>query len=443
MNKVGGIASLLATISLLNFAARPVLAEEIVDQVLLNHQPSAIGIDITLDRVYLPGFSDTGERVLGIYSVRDGSQSTISLQSNQTPIGVAVNSKNGRVYVRTDFSEIHVIDGYTRAHVKTVPVDVSFSNGSGINFPDSIAINEETGRVFTVGYHVSSGPQLVGYDDADDVITSTSLGDFNPYTVAVNSTTGRVFVAGYAITGDRLLLVFDNDGTLLDTVPVTALGGGLAYLTVNSATNQIYLAGFRETGDRVIVIFDGNDYAFSLAFLGDSYPLDVAVSTSTGRVFVPGYDIFGQRSVQVFDAEGALLTSVPLEGIDTVGTVANPENHRIFHAGNNNFGERVLTVLQTPVCSSNVTTIGDLRKEVASLTTSTGTVDVLSSTLDNVQQALDNGNNTTARSRLSNFVDRLVNRSNYASTNPDRILLPEANQLLCGVANVLIGVPLQ
>ena len=134
---------------------------------------------------------------------------------------------------------------------------------------------------------------------------------------------------------------------------------------------------------------------------------------------------------------------MPLERIHTVGIVVNPENHRVFLAGDNDFGEHLLVVLPTPVCSSNVTTIGDLRKEVTSLTTSTGTINVLSSTLDNVQQALDNGNNTTARSRLSNFVDRVVNRSNYASTNPDRILLPEANHLLCGAANVLIGVPLQ
>lgn len=443
MKKPSGITPFLSAILLSSFAARPVISEEIVDQVLLNGQPTAIGMDTTLDRIYLPGFSvETGERVLGMYNLRDGSQSAIPLSLFETPIGVAINSQTGRVYVRTDFSQILVIDGYARTLVKSVPVDVQFFFGTGTNFPDSIAINEDTGRVFTIGFHVSSGRQLVGYDDDGDVITRTPLGEFDPYTIAVNSTTGRVYVAGYAFTGDRLLLVFDSDGLLLDTVPVNALGGGLAYLAVNKTTNQIYLAGYKETGDRVIVVFDGNDLSFSLAPLGDFYPLDVAVSTSSGRVFVPGNDIFGQTSIQVLDGQGTFLNSVPLERIDTVGAVVDPENHRVFHAGNNDFGERVLTVLQTPVCSSDATTIGTLRNEVTSLTTSNDTIQVLLSTLDNVQQALNNGNNATARSRLSTFVDRLVNRSNYSSTNPDRILLTEANQLLCGAANVLIGVPL-
>lgn len=77
------------------------------------------------------------------------------------------------------------------------------------------------------------------------------------------------------------------------------------------------------------------------------------------------------------------------------------------------------------------------------LNTSSATINALNSNLDNVQTALDNGNNKTARTRLANFIDRLVNRSNFASTNPDRILLADANSLVCGAANVVTTIALE
>lgn len=95
-----------------------------------------------------------------------------------------------------------------------------------------------------------------------------------------------------------------------------------------------------------------------------------------------------------------------------------------------------------PVCSSTVVTISDLKIEVENLETSSMTIKVLSRNLDNAQQALDKGNNKTARSQMGNFISKVVNRSNFEEGDPNRIALDEANSLLCGAANVLIGIEL-
>lgn len=104
--------------------------------------------------------------------------------------------------------------------------------------------------------------------------------------------------------------------------------------------------------------------------------------------------------------------------------------------------EMLLTVSPLPVCSSTVVTISDLKIEVENLETSSMTIKVLSRNLDNAQQALDKGNNKTARSRMGNFISKVVNRSNFEEGDPNRIALDEANSLLCGAANVLIGIEL-
>jgi len=104
--------------------------------------------------------------------------------------------------------------------------------------------------------------------------------------------------------------------------------------------------------------------------------------------------------------------------------------------------EMLLTVSPLPVCSSTVMTISDLKIEVENLETSSKTIKVLSRNLDNAQQALDKGNNKTARSWMGNFISKVVKRSNFKEGNLNRIALDEANSLLCGAANVLISIEL-
>ena len=88
-------------------------------------------------------------------------------------------------------------------------------------------------------------------------------------------------------------------------------------------------------------------------------------------------------------------------------------------------------------CSSAVLTVADLHAEVNALNTAMR--EDLHANLNNAQAALDKGHNRVARTRLA----KLVNRSNFASTNPNNIPLAEANNLVCGAANVLGGIAVE
>ena len=93
-------------------------------------------------------------------------------------------------------------------------------------------------------------------------------------------------------------------------------------------------------------------------------------------------------------------------------------------------------------CDSFVTTIADLQAEVNALSTSTTTIDGLSRTLSKAQSALDDGENKTARHKLAGFIRTVIQKSHLKSTSSNLILLDEADSLVCGAANLLLGINL-
>jgi hypothetical protein len=134
------LVCVLSMSALLALSSISAIAEEIVDQVQLPLLPTGIGIDTALQRVYVPGISlPTSERFMDVYNVRDGSHSTLLLaEPDLYTNGVAVNSRNGRVYLRGGTSLV-VVDGYTLSIVKTVDIDLLYYYGTDINFPDNIS----------------------------------------------------------------------------------------------------------------------------------------------------------------------------------------------------------------------------------------------------------------------------------------------------------------
>lgn len=162
-----------------------------------------------------------------------------------------------------------------------------------------------------------------------------------------------------------------------------------------------------------------------------TYRLEVNTSTGAIDVFYDGTFLLSGTTFSDVNSNGSVASVLFGEGSSLATGTTEWE-----------FVRHNASAVTCP-CSSTVVTIAGLRAEVETLNTSPATIAVLQSTLNNVQTALDNGNNETARTRLANFVDRLVNRSNFASTNPNHILLAEANSLVCGTANVLKSIPLE
>jgi hypothetical protein len=88
-----------------------------------------------------------------------------------------------------------------------------------------------------------------------------------------------------------------------------------------------------------------------------------------------------------------------------------------------------------------VTSLGELRVEVEFLVTSQTTKNVLDSNLSKVEKALSKDDNNIAREQMMNFIMKVVHRANYTESNKHKILLNEANNVICGASNVLIGIP--
>ena len=82
------------------------------------------------------------------------------------------------------------------------------------------------------------------------------------------------------------------------------------------------------------------------------------------------------------------------------------------------------------------------KTEVENLETSARTIKVLINRLDKAQRALERGKNKTARNKMENFIGKVVSKSNLKETKADKIGAYEANSLICGAANVLIGIPI-
>ena len=304
----------------------------------------------------------------------------------------------------------------------------------------------------------------------DEFVTAGSGGVFKPYDL-VFGPDGHLYVSG----GQNRILRYDGTtGAFLDEfVPV--LSGGLTdprglvfgpdghlYVT-NKATDQV-------------LRYDGTTGAFLDVFVaaasgGLVLPLDVEFGPD-GNLYLSSesasdvtrwdgttgaiMDIFvaggsgglDNPTVLAFGPDGNLYIS---SGVDFSGQVLRYDGttgafiDAFVTASSGGLGQPYGLVFRdsSTGCSSAATTISALRAEVNALTTSVETVNRLNNNLTNVETSLGNENFKAARTRMKNFIEKVVNRSNYRDSNPDRILLDEAKSLLWGGANVLNSIPLE
>lgn len=112
----------------------------------------------------------------------------------------------------------------------------------------------------------------------------------------------------------------------------------------------------------------------------------------------------------------------------------------------------------TSGCSSSVVTVSDLIAEVNAVPTSFATKKKLINILENVETDLGNADNEGARKSLRHFIDMVIKASKQSldsesdsdsdsdpdsdsdSDNENRIELADANNLICGAANVLLFI---
>ena len=232
------------------------------------------------------------------------------------------------------------------------------------------------------------------------------------------------------------------DGTNIETLLTISSTGNANSMTLDLAAGKMYWV---TSNDIRRANLDGSDVETVVPSL--SRPgISIAVDPAGGKVY--WVELFPSDSVKRANLDGTAVetlasTTAPFEiTLDLAGGkmywTGRDEIHRANLDGTDievlltGSGFRGIALLLAPTCSSSVTTIPGLMAEVDGLTTSVKTVNTLNNTLGNVETALSNENFTTARGRMENFISKAVNRSNFKESNSDRILLDEANSLICG-----------
>jgi len=93
-------------------------------------------------------------------------------------------------------------------------------------------------------------------------------------------------------------------------------------------------------------------------------------------------------------------------------------------------------------CDSSVASLTDLQDEVDALSASNATIGMLSQRLASIGAALDREKNQAARHKLTTFIAKAVQRSHLPPAHKNSIPVGEANGLVCGAANLIVGIGL-
>ena len=322
-------------------------------------------------------------------------------------------------------------------------IDAFVPSGSGGLFVPNDVVLGPDGNLYVASLATS---QVLRYDGEtgaflDVFVTAGSGGLIAPQDM-VFGPAGNLYIS----SGTRQVLRYHGTTGAFIDVFVTAGSGGLntnkglefgpdGHLYVGSLAPPLGPDGpeFDPDGNEIprpdrVLRYDGLTGAFRDEFVADvdlGHPSDLAFGPD-GHLYVSGLRADG-GDVRRYDGTTGAFLDVFVE------------------AGSGGLDDPIGFVFRTPstTCASEVTTIPGLMAEVDALTTSVETVDALNHTLTHVETFVDKEKFTTARKRVENFIGQVVTRSNYDESNVNRILLDEANSLICSGANVLIGLPLE
>lgn len=250
-------------------------------------------------------------------SVTFGVVATVNiLPVNSTPVGVAVDSANGNVYVTdSGSSNVSVINGSTNKVIATIPVgdtpsgivfDASDSEVYVANFLGSTVevISTTTNTVF------KTIPILVGPDQFPG----------GPVGLACDSVNGNVYVTDQAVNDTSVI-----SGVSLSPTPIPV--GGYPIAAAFDPENQdVYVANAGSAN--VSVISTATNTVTRTISVG-SYPLGIAYDNATGNVYVTN-QLSNSTSV-ILAKTGSVVATVPV-GPLPVGVTSNSVLSAVFVA---------------------------------------------------------------------------------------------------------------
>jgi YVTN family beta-propeller protein len=254
------------------------------------------------------------------------------------PIGIAVNSATGKVYVANEFSNtISVIDESTDKIQATIKVD---------SFPYGIDVNPLTNRV----YVANRGSNTISVIDSS---TNLNMADVHvgnsPIDVAVNPSSSLVYVT--SIESATVSVIDGITNTISSTIKV----GSIPYaIAVNPITNMVYVT---DIGGGSISILqnsknanDNNSNSNSNSnninvtrtfekINGFIAPAGIAINISTNKAYVSDY---ASNTVFVIDLKTNSVIHRIKVGTNPVGISVNPISNRIYVT---NIGDNTVSVI--------------------------------------------------------------------------------------------------
>ncbi|MGN6632452.1 MAG: YncE family protein [Nitrososphaeraceae archaeon] len=252
------------------------------------------------------------------------------------PIGIAVNSATGKIYVANEFSNtISVIDESTDKIQATIKVD---------SFPYGIDVNPLTNRV----YVANRGSNTISVIDGS---TNLKMADVHvgnsPIDVAVNPSSSLVYV-----TNIESATVSVIDG-ITNTISSTIKVGSIPYaIAVNPITNMVYVT---DIGGGSISILqnsknandnNSNSNSNNINVIrtfekinGFIAPAGIAINISTNKAYVSDY---ASNTVFVIDLKTNSVIHRIKVGTNPVGISVNPISNRIYVT---NIGDNTVSVI--------------------------------------------------------------------------------------------------
>jgi YVTN family beta-propeller protein len=230
-----------------------------------------------------------------------------SVQVGSSPMGIAFDAQNDRVYVAVS-GGVDVVAGNTMTQVTAVPVDGS---------PYGIALDDSGQTLYVTDS--SSGNVTVISAVSDSVVATIPLGGAAPLGIVYNSYNHDIYVAESGLS--RIGVIATGNNSVIQTIDLSGqpfslacdLNTGRVYvgmlseqLIVISGLNQSVVATVNLTGGQVAVAVDSPAHRLyldssnvtvvnttSLAVAGfipvGSTPTGVDVNQATGRVYVADF----------------------------------------------------------------------------------------------------------------------------------------------------------
>lgn len=303
------------------FLSRAAIAQSVVTTVTVGTHPTAVGVNVRTDQVYVA--NSGGNSV----SVIDGASNTVTATIPGITFGesVAVNPSQNRIYVdEFETANIAVISGGTQA-VHQVPITTEPDPTSS----QTIAVNSKTNQAY-----VCSNDQIIVLDGNTNMIVAAISVPFCDFALAVDETRNLV----YAGTIDRKLYTVDGaTNTVINSFALDFTNSPPSSISVDTVNNRLALTCPSSSGQ--VELIDAATGGVLAHLRGFNTPEDTAF-TPDGKLLLITEG--GTNNLDFINAHTGTKVLTLAVGVQPIGVAINPATAMAYTA---NFQDGTVSVV--------------------------------------------------------------------------------------------------